>query len=243
MATIALSLAFVGVASKTKLERDRLRVLSMAPRASIAEPRSGPAIYAGALFSEAPRVSPLGKKSAAYWWWVEQKSGKTWRVKCSLAIRSGLELRSERASLPLAVFPAQRELSLLADTRDDWTESLVIDVGRGGYDRATNSFPGEASKCAATGRTYTERSLPQGVDVEVLACFSDGALRGCGAPFDGLLAVPDVSVHRARRIGHAMAPVRAVGAISLVVLLALAGHAFVVRRRILHPISRGRGQR
>jgi len=241
IATIVVAFVLFGVALRTKHEADRLRIMTTAPRASLDAPIMGPAIYEGTLSSSYSRVSPLGKKSAAFWWWVEQKSGKSWKVICSKAVRDTMVLRADRSSMKLTSFSAPN-LSLLADTREDWTEPLIVDLGALPYEKPSAKIPSEANECAAAGRTYMERRIPEGTRVEVLGCHRDGELRACEGPLAGVLSVPTLDVHRIRRRDHLMSPIRAAASFAIVLLLALAGANTFLRKRILGPLSK-RGAR
>ena len=240
--TLLLAVALFVVALSTRKEAEKLRIVGTAPRASLAAPIAGPAIYEGAVFSTVPRVSPLGKKSAAFWWWVEQKSGKTWKVVCSKAVRDTMELRAERVSMKLSLFTAPG-LSLIADTREDWTERLVIDLGSLAYDKPTTKIPSELNQCAASGRTYTERRILEGTKVEVLGCYKDGELGPCGGPLGGALSVPSLEVHRAHRRAHLFVPVRIVAIVAAMLLFAMGFVNALFRVRVLGPLSRKGGPR
>ncbi len=231
-----LGLAWLGVVVKTRGELERLRALSSVPPGNLAVPSPGPAIYKGRLYSKVPRTSPMGKPSAAFWWWVEQKQGKnTWKTVCSDIARDSMELRGEGGKVSLALFDGG-DLSLLADTRDDWSEKRVIDLGALKYDRPT-TFPDAAANCFVKGRTYTERRIAPGANVEVLACYSDGALRDCPGAMAGVLGVPTIKIHVDRREAYALNPTRGVAVFSLVLLTGGALLALRMRKRVLGAVS------
>lgn len=193
------------------------RELAAVPRASLAAPVAGPAIYRGELYANERRATPRGHHGALFWWWVG-KTGKNRRTGCTALVSGGLVLRDSINQARVEMFDDRLGVSLLADGRDEWNEKRVIDLG------SAPPFDGDVpagSPCNGMSYRYQERVVEEGAEVEILGCYSDGELRPCPGAIGGVLGVPTVSVHLWRRAQRAHLPVRVVAVAGLVGLIAL----------------------
>ncbi|MBI5532954.1 MAG: hypothetical protein HY898_09580 [Deltaproteobacteria bacterium] len=218
-----------------------LRSLVAAPRASLATPRSGPAVYSGRLHSATERLTPRNARVAAYWWWVVQRKskegcGSSPPSVCTEFVTEKLLLKADGTQALTDAVADYHGVSLLADGRDEWESRRIIDLGSASI-FSTDVIPQSLARCAGHRREYQERSIAEGAEVEMLACFDKGELRACDGPVGAILASPRVSVHMTRRASHAHDPIRAVALVSAIVLLGLAIHASRLRaqRHALEP--------
>lgn len=217
-----------------------MRVMREAPRATLAAPRDGPAIYRGVVFGPAGRKDQNGRDSAATWWWVSERVSKnTTKTVCFERQIEGLRLRDAGVELPITMFETAADLSLLGVGRgEDWDEPLLIDLGQ--EPRSTSkTMPPAAQRCAGERRTFMNRSLGQGVRVEVLACHQAGKLVGCKGPLAGVLAVGTMNAHRERRAWQARIPFFFITALSLSVLGGLVFRATRFRARTFAALGTG----
>ncbi|MCC6899752.1 MAG: hypothetical protein IT377_12305 [Polyangiaceae bacterium] len=192
------------------------RTLSAAPRATLAAPVPGPAVYRGGLFSSVARATPRGTRGAAFWWWVG-KTGKNRRTSCTQLVSDKLVLRDAGNEVKVEMFDDRLGVSLLADGRSEWSEGRIIELGSAPV--FSGDIPVAAGNCS--GNEYQERVIAEGTSVEILGCYGDGELRACPGAFAGVLSVPTLSVHTWRRAQRAHIALRAVavlGALALVVL-------------------------
>jgi hypothetical protein len=221
---------------RAKQEVPGLRWLAAAPHATLAAPVKGPAIYTGVLRGPADRKTPLGRRASAFWWSVDERHGKQSVTICKNAARDRLELVDGASAAPLEVLETATSVSLMAGGfGDEWTSRVVIDVTSGSESGTAGELSGEAAKCAGKGRSYSERFVPVGTRVEVLACHGGAALRACpGAIHDAVLAIPTLAKHRERRAESALGGVTAfalgsMSAILVVFVVTLAGKGAVLR--------------
>lgn len=245
LATLAIALAATAAWRGSTASLASARWLATVPHATLAAPVRGPAIYAGKLFAAIPRTTPLGTKVAAYWWWVDERKNKEWKNVCREHARAGLELRDGDARAAVAMLDAP-SLALFADTLDDdFGLPLVVDLGALGREqRSAHALPDARSGCAGDSRAYTERWIPQGAAVEVLACADGATLRPCdGLPLQGVLGAPTLAKQRERRVEEAARRPRIVVAASGLALLLLGVYALVARAAALRPLSPARGAR
>ncbi len=204
------------------------------PHATLAAPRAGPAIYAGRLYSVAPRVSPGGTKAALYWWWgVRHVSTNDTRTLCKGQAFDHLLLEADGKRVPMNVFeglPANA-LALIADTRSESPEPYTMDLGPLPLITQDAIPDTECSARASTNKEYQERSIPEGTTVEVLGCYDRGALHSCPLPVGGVLAVHTLAVNLHRRVRAAHAPLRMATLLCAIPLLVLGVSASFMRKR------------
>lgn len=178
----------------------QLRYVRELPHATVEAPIEGPAIYKGRLLGPESRIAPSTRKPAAMtFWWVITGGSKSRKRVCFERAVNEVRLASGDVSIPIRALDAG-DLSLVSDRRDsDWNHNLVVDTGPlAEYGGST--LPKHASHCSGTSPSYTEVVVPQGTEVEVVACYSGNALRDCGLrPISALVSVPDEITHRRRR--------------------------------------------
>lgn len=82
LATLAIGIAaFVAfIAASTTL--DELEFLRKLPRATLAAPVKGPAVYRGRAFGPDNLVTPTKRRAAAVWWSVTTGGSKSRKVTC-----------------------------------------------------------------------------------------------------------------------------------------------------------------
>jgi hypothetical protein len=217
-----------------------LRVMREAPRATLAQPREGPAVYAGEVFGPQGRVDSAGDAAAAHWWWVIQRVNKnTSKTVCFKRDIAGMRLRSGSREVSLQMFDGSDSLSLLGRDRDsDWTDRLLIDLAGEPVSRP-GAFPPHAESCRGSSRTFVARSLPQGASAEVLACHHDGALVACPGPLQAVLALDNLGRHRRRRLFAAETPFLWAAGVSFLALAALLARAYRFRTLTLGTLVPG----
>lgn len=199
---------------------EQLRFLRDLPRASLDAPKKGPAIYAGRIYGPPGRATPMGEKAAITWWWVNDGFSKSRTTSCFERQLESLELAADGRSVPYVALGSASSLSLLSDERgDDWGDPVVVDLGSQAAHKP-DYLPDAAHKCSSgTNPIYVERWVAQGAEVEVVACYRDGALRECDAPLRSLLGLGTIVPHRQRRADHAYVPFLVACGINTVMLL------------------------
>lgn len=187
-----------------------LEWMARAPHATLDAPIDGPAIYTGTLVGPPGRATTTGKPAAATWWWVHSTERKNSTTFCTEHHSTTLSLQANGRTVLLDFFGKDDDdVSLLADTREDWTGHAMIDLGASPSTQSP-TLSGEAAKCAGPGRQISERWIPAGASVDVVACSKNGILGPCSGPMRGVLAVGGEPRHRARRAAQALlAPYRA----------------------------------
>lgn len=220
----------------------KLRWEAAAPKARLAAPISGPAVYAGVLRGPADRRTPLGARATAFWWTVVERKGKAVKTVCAGGARDALSLVDGAASAPLELVAAAPVATLLNDAfDDDWSAPLLLDPGGATESRTSDAPVGDAASCAGQHRSYVERAVPVGTRVEVLACHEGGALRACpGAPHAGVLAIPTLARHRERRIDAALIGFRffAIGSTAAILVVFIV--TLVAKGAVLRGLSSAR---
>lgn len=233
----SIVMAVLGRGAWREVERHRapLRWLAATPHATLAAPVPGPAIYAGVLQGPNDRTTPLGTRASAYWWWVEERHGRSSKTVCTESERSELRLVDGSASAPLDAIANATDVALTTGSDGAWTSRVVVDLGSGGQSTSAGPVPSRAGRCAKSHRSYAERWIPVGTRVEVLACHDGVALRACpGGPHDAVLAIPTLALHREHRAEAALVGVRtfalgSLAAILFVFLVTLFGKGAVLR--------------
>jgi hypothetical protein len=221
LATIILTSLSIGAYGQAKRHVEKLRWMVAAPRASLAAPVSGPAIYAGVLRGPKGRKTPMGSNATMYWWWVEERKGKSVKTVCTANTRDELVLAEGDAAIPLTLLGTETDVSLTGDSlSDNYDGRLVLDLGSGASSAQASTPPATLADCGGPNRTYSERFVEPGARVEVLACFDRGALRACpGAPHAGVLAIPTIARDRERRVEASLVGFRIVGLAAMVSIL------------------------
>ncbi len=214
-----------------------LRWMHGVPRATLASPRVGPAVYSGTVVGPEDRVTPLGRRTAGHWWWVVDRSrGEDGTTVCHTRVRDGMRLVDGDRVVRLTMFETAGDSSLLSDHRTwDWRDAMVFDLGST-PEYSSRTIPRAASRCTGRRLEYTERWIPPGARVEVLACMRDGALGPCNGPLTGALSIPNLDVHRIRRAREVRKAVRAACGISAVLLSALTTFLVARSRRVFTPM-------
>ena len=104
-----------------------LRFMRSAPHATLSEPRTGPAVYAGV--GEGPTgLSLHGRPAAAYWWRV--KADDTGKRLCFESHVEGAQLRDDQGrTAPLSMLANNSAVAVLGKGVDsDWDRSTFADV-------------------------------------------------------------------------------------------------------------------
>jgi hypothetical protein len=229
---IAFSIAYLANASYF----EELRFLRNLPRASLASPIEGPALYRGRLFGPSTRMGPSTKKPAAMtWWWVYVGGSKSRKKVCFESAIGEVTLQDGGKSAPLTAI--RGNISLLSEARNaDWEQRTVVDTGTLA-EHTSSKLPLHATKCEGSNPAYTEVLIPEGAEVEVVGCYSGGALRECGqSPLSAVLAVPDLLTHRIRRADISYRGFIVVAGISIAVVGLLFVLGLVGYRRTSKPM-------
>ncbi len=227
--------AFVG-AHDYFAELEFLRDL---PRATLAAPVKGPAIYAGRLVGPAERKTLTQQSAAAHFWSVTVGGGKSRTLKCFEWEVDRLELRdNEGHALPYLGL-VNRKLSVVSDDRGhDWSHRDVVDLGPLKSHKPAG-LPAQAQRCQGSSAGYVEQRIPPNTEVEVLACYRDGALHACDAPLRNVLSVPNLMVHRVRRAERAYLAFVVVSGLSTMLLGVLFVLSLRARKRTVQPLRPG----
>lgn len=193
-----------------------VRVITSAPRASLAAPVPTPAVYRGRLFAKNARATPRGTRGSVVWWWV----GRTYRGKsrtaCSKLESGDLVLKEGTHQAFVDMFDDLRGPALVADGRSEPLRPLTIDLGP--IPLHEGDIP-PAAPCQSS--EYQERVLADGAEVEILGCHSDGELRRCPGELSGVLGVPSVAKHAFRRSQQARPVARVAAALGMLSLIGL----------------------
>jgi hypothetical protein len=203
-------------------------------RATVASPHSGPAVYRGKLFGPPARATPTKVPAAAYWWRITTGASKSRKVSCKDDQSLGLELRDGDAKLSLDAFAGK--ISVLSDAKDgEWSEKRVVDVGK----LKPRELSNPPVSCEGSNPSYVEHSIPQGTEVEVVACYRVDGLKGCDVGLTGIF-VPTLAIHRERRADRAFIPFFVAAMVCTLIVTALFVVSIVARRRALSPLRPGR---
>jgi hypothetical protein len=220
-----------------------LRELARAPRASLASPVNGPAVYSGRVAGPADRRSPAGRPVAASWWQVSSPTRKNRRVRCSDGQQDGLALRAGDRTAPLSFLDGRTAAFVIGETdSDDWQSRRVIDLGPVPWTRL-DARPAIPGGCRTVVGLYAERALANGTAVEVYACYARDALGPCDGPVAGVASVGSLRAHRRRRAEDVRQDYRLAAIVSLVVILVFGLRAFAFDKttvEVLAPRRRSR---
>jgi len=229
----------IGIAS-TSSDVDLLRSIAQTPRATLAAPRQGPAVYAGRIHAAASRQTPRGTPAAAYWWWVilnsTKRQGRAPLTACRAFASDHLVLEADGKRVNADLFADEHGIQLVANDRDEGPDRMTIDLGPTKL-LETTDIPDSLARCKgergvlAPGREYQERMIAEGAEVEVLACWNGTELVACDQKVGGILAVPTLSVDLAHRSRVIRTPLRVATLVSFVPLLALGITAGRLRKR------------
>jgi hypothetical protein len=237
--------AFLGALGGSHADVKALELVRATPRATLAAPPSGPAIYSGTISGPGGRLDIGGSRAAARWWWVlERVSKNKSRTACfdrQIDRMRLLDARDDRGGrpagvAPLAMFDTANDVSLLAPGRDDeWSDPLQIDLAEQPPYKPSE-WPPEARSCGGDARWFVTRSIPEGARADVLACYVDGKLEACPSNPSAVVALGDIGGYLSRRAFHAAVPFLYAAGLSWVVLLALTFRAARLRARALGAV-------
>ncbi len=238
----ALILGAYGLAAWRAQTRIReLTWLSGLPRADAASATRGPARYSGRLRGPEGRKSPSGRRAAVYWWGVvyPDSEGET-TVYCQGRERSLLTLETRTGPMRIMWTEADPDrVGGISDEADsEYGRPYTIDLGS---IKQTSQEMLPAGTCTGEGAVYKQREIPDGAEVEVVGCASDGRIEGCDGPLSGVLSVPDLGGDRRHRVRDVIGLFRyplGLGALLLLVVgLALAAEA----AKVIRPVRPGKG--
>lgn len=209
----------------------RLRVLAAAPRATVAAPRTGLAVYTGRLVGPAGRQSPTGVSAAAFAWRLTRREGKNTRTVCSARALQGLSLRDDAGHLlRLSLFEDRRDATLLrANASQGLNDPLTVEL----RPQRGAAPPALEGNCPLLDATYGEEGLPEDAQVTVVGCYDSGALHPCEGALHGLLTPSPLEAHRARLLNDALEDTSLVLGVALVSLLGAALFLFTRRAQVL----------
>jgi hypothetical protein len=207
------------------------------PRADAAAATDRPAIYAGKLRGPEGRVTPSGKRAAAYWWRVARRDDDSDTVFCSGRERSRLALETPTGSMRIAFTEADpSEVGLITDKKDDeHGRPIAIDLG---HTQSVSLKFVPAGLCASEDAAYEQLAIPDGADVEVVGCLKNGVIERCDTPLSGVVATPDLKAYRRHRLGDVIA-LFMLPLVLVALILMAAGFAIIVSatemRRSVRP--------
>jgi len=217
-----------------------LRSIAQTPRATLAAPRKGPAVYAGRIHAATPRATPRGTPAAAYWWWVilnsTKRQGRKPLTACKAFASDHLVLESDGKRVAADLFGDENGIQLVANDRDENPDRMTIDLGPTQL-LETTDIPDSLARCKGepgllrSSREYQERMIADGAPVEVLACWNGSELVACSQQVGGILAVPTISVDLAHRSRVIRTPIRVATVLSFVPLLVLGFTGGRLRKR------------
>jgi len=210
-----------------------LAKIQAAPKATLAQPAPGPALYTGALSGPAGRVDVFGAPAAVTWWWVSERKGKnTYKTVCFEEQIAGIALEQENARARIAVFDGSPHFNLVGNgrTNEDLDDPITVDLAERPY-HSSKSFPSAAARCQGENRTFVARNIPPRAPVDVWGCLRDGAFVPCDGPLQIVIAVDGMSHNRSRRAIEVAKPFLVVSVIGLLGLVGLLWRAIAHRER------------
>lgn len=162
-----------------------------------------PAVFRGTLHAVSPNLAPHGQRYAAVWWTVSVKSGKSRKESCAGERAEGLELRTSQGTLKLGFLPGEQ--ASVGIFNEGWgpngSRPISVDLGELPL-LSTSLIPGELARCnSGSDPVYTARGLPEGTQVEVLACRTGDTLGPCPGETRAVLATPTLRAHIDTRVG------------------------------------------
>lgn len=223
-ATVALAVfvlvLFAVPYSYDATSREMLRTLERAPRASLATPVQGRAVYSGQIMGPVGREARSGGGAvAASWWQVERRNGKSWLTACAGAEQGALVLHDKNHTAAVDFLEGSEAPFIIGETyRNDWETRRVVDLGPV-EPRKLDSAPATAGACGQVPGHFREQVLPQGAHVEVYACYAGGRLAACDGPVAGVVSVGTLGDHLARRREDLRSDIRISSMFGLVLVL------------------------
>jgi hypothetical protein len=238
VATVAVVVAY-GVAATMAAARIReVAWLGSLPSADAAAPQSTPARYSGKLHAPAGRTTPAGTPAAAYWWNVAHHDDDSDDLFCQGRQRSALSCETTTGALRIEWTEADPSIvGLVADDKDnEYERPLAIDIGNHQLS-AKPVVP--SSTCWGDGATYSEATISEGAQVEIVGCVADGEIRACDGPLHGVLAVPAIEVDRRHRFEQALHAFRFAFAAAFTALVAVGLVLLVHVRQATRAVRQG----